>query len=55
MRQSGLAPLQLFELLGEDLLGVAQKAYLVLQLLDDLCLPLHGEERTHTRSSARCH
>lgn len=55
MRQSPLAPLQFLELLGEDLLGAAQEADLVLQLLDDLCLSLHGEERTHTHSSGRCY
>lgn len=55
MRQRWLAPLQLLKLLGEDLLSVAQKADLVLQLLDDLRLPLHSEETTHTGWSARSH
>lgn len=47
--------MQFLELLGEDLLGAAQEADLVLKLLDDLCLSLHGEERTHTHSSGGCY
>lgn len=33
-------PLQFLDLISKDLLLIAEKAYLVLQLLDDLCLLL---------------